>query len=277
VPSVRLNPRINFFATYDELAGWLGEWVRRFGLHCVLARHPPTVITRTIPWANQAAVARLLRENRKVVLRLESVDTDVPNVNYLAEKNPGMLSIHLPYLSQEGLRYGDLGTGTEDRIALRTWRALGRDFLDRTEGGLWGLFPRPGGTGPTFDAKFRYGPEAAEWQRAGVPLRGAGSDTWYVPQPRSKKAVGSRKRIRDPLLPCLFGDPGALLDRSWLSAAAVALARRVYDEGDFAALPVLADALEEAGCTRADLLGHLRGPGPHLRGCWAVSLVLGVG
>jgi hypothetical protein len=40
-------------------------------------------------------------------------------------------------------------------------------------------------------------------------------------------------------------------------------------------LAVLADALEEAGCTDAELLGHLRGPGPHTRGCWAVDAVTG--
>ena len=40
-------------------------------------------------------------------------------------------------------------------------------------------------------------------------------------------------------------------------------------------LAVLADALEEAGCTEADILGHLRGPGPHVRGCWVVDLILG--
>ena len=39
--------------------------------------------------------------------------------------------------------------------------------------------------------------------------------------------------------------------------------------------PVLADALEDAGCTNADLLAHCRGPGPHVRGCWAVDLILG--
>jgi hypothetical protein len=36
-----------------------------------------------------------------------------------------------------------------------------------------------------------------------------------------------------------------------------------------------ADALEDAGCTDSDLLGHLRSPGPHVRGCWTVDLVLG--
>jgi hypothetical protein len=37
----------------------------------------------------------------------------------------------------------------------------------------------------------------------------------------------------------------------------------------------LADALEDAGCTDADILSHLRSPGPHVRGCWALDLLLG--
>jgi hypothetical protein len=62
------------------------------------------------------------------------------------------------------------------------------------------------------------------------------------------------------------------------------LARAAYEnrrlpEGtlDPTRLALLADALEDAGCTDAGLLGHLRGPGPHVRGCWAVDLVLGKG
>jgi hypothetical protein len=43
---------------------------------------------------------------------------------------------------------------------------------------------------------------------------------------------------------------------------------------DAAGLAVLADALEEAGCTSEDILAHLRGPGPHARGCWVLDLVL---
>ena len=46
-------------------------------------------------------------------------------------------------------------------------------------------------------------------------------------------------------------------------------------ELDPARLAVLADALEDAGCTDADILGHLRGPGPHVRGCWVIDLLLG--
>ena len=42
------------------------------------------------------------------------------------------------------------------------------------------------------------------------------------------------------------------------------------------AMPILADALEEAGCANEEILGHLRGPGPHTRGCWVVDLLLGL-
>jgi hypothetical protein len=44
---------------------------------------------------------------------------------------------------------------------------------------------------------------------------------------------------------------------------------------DFGAMPILADALHDAGCDNADILDHCRGPGPHVRGCWVVDLVLG--
>jgi hypothetical protein len=69
---------------------------------------------------------------------------------------------------------------------------------------------------------------------------------------------------------------------AWNSGTVVRLARAAYDDrllpaGTF--LPdrvaVLADALEEAACTNADILGHLRGPGPHVRGCWCVDLLTG--
>jgi hypothetical protein len=65
--------------------------------------------------------------------------------------------------------------------------------------------------------------------------------------------------------------------RQWVAAndgIARKLAEVIYDQGRFSDAPILADALEEAGCVAAGLLDHLRGPGPHIRGCWAVDLVL---
>jgi hypothetical protein len=79
------------------------------------------------------------------------------------------------------------------------------------------------------------------------------------------------------LLRCVFGNPFRPLafDPAWRTPTAVALAEATYAARDFAGLPVLADALEDAGCDAAELLAHLRGPGPHARGCWALDAVLG--
>jgi hypothetical protein len=67
----------------------------------------------------------------------------------------------------------------------------------------------------------------------------------------------------------------------WQTPEVVALAQAAYDQRllpschlDQARLAVLADAIEDAGCADADLLGHLRAPGPHVRGCWALDLLL---
>jgi hypothetical protein len=74
-------------------------------------------------------------------------------------------------------------------------------------------------------------------------------------------------------------DPGWL---SWHGSTIPKLARAIYDERalpsshlDNTRLAILADALEDAGCTDPDLLGHCRSPGPHVRGCWVVDLLLG--
>lgn len=61
----------------------------------------------------------------------------------------------------------------------------------------------------------------------------------------------------------------------WQDDTIPKLAQVIYDERAFDRLPVLADALKEAGCTDADILAHCRGPGPHVRGCWVVDLLLG--
>jgi hypothetical protein len=62
---------------------------------------------------------------------------------------------------------------------------------------------------------------------------------------------------------------------SWNDACVVKLAEAIYDGLAWDRLPVLADALEEAGCTDAHVLNHCRQPGEHVRGCWAVDLLLG--
>jgi hypothetical protein len=75
----------------------------------------------------------------------------------------------------------------------------------------------------------------------------------------------------------IFGNPfrPVSFDPAWRTETAVALARQMYESRDFSAMPILADALQDAGCDSDDILLHCRGPGPHARGCWVVDLVLG--
>jgi len=61
----------------------------------------------------------------------------------------------------------------------------------------------------------------------------------------------------------------------WLTSPVVTLAATMYESREFTPMPILADALEEAGCDNPDVLTHCRGPGPHVRGCWVVDLILG--
>jgi hypothetical protein len=80
------------------------------------------------------------------------------------------------------------------------------------------------------------------------------------------------------LVRCIYGPnpftPPAFPD-SWRTESAVSLARTAYNTRNFTLLPILADALEEAGCDHADILSHCRDPkGTHARGCWVVDLVL---
>jgi hypothetical protein len=65
------------------------------------------------------------------------------------------------------------------------------------------------------------------------------------------------------------------IEPAWLTSTVVSIARRAYDERDFAALPVLGDALEEAGCGHQDVLRHCGEPRGHVRGCWVLDLLTG--
>ncbi|WP_232069588.1 hypothetical protein [Gemmata massiliana] len=75
----------------------------------------------------------------------------------------------------------------------------------------------------------------------------------------------------------IFGNPfrPVAFSPSWRTATAITLAAQMYESRDFGAMPILADALQDAGCNSAEVLDHCRGDGPHVRGCWIVDLVLG--
>jgi hypothetical protein len=61
---------------------------------------------------------------------------------------------------------------------------------------------------------------------------------------------------------------------AWADGTVPRIAKEIYHERSFASLPVLADALEDAGCPTHTILSHLRSPGPHVRECWALDLIL---
>jgi hypothetical protein len=63
--------------------------------------------------------------------------------------------------------------------------------------------------------------------------------------------------------------------QTWNNRTIPKLARTIYDERRYDIMPILGDALEDAGCGDAQILDHCRGAGPHVRGCWVVDLILG--
>jgi hypothetical protein len=95
-----------------------------------------------------------------------------------------------------------------------------------------------------------------------------------------KKAAEAERVERKKLIPLIreaFGNPfrPITLDSTWLGPKALTLAQQIYHDRAFDRLPALADTLQQAGCDDAEILAHLRGPGPHVLGCWALDLILG--
>jgi|SRR5579872_2179975 len=105
--------------------------------------------------------------------------------------------------------------------------------------------------------------------------------------------TSSSERLRRDKLPMLLTDPSLYkngislirdifgnpfrpitLNPSWLSSTVLALATGIYEEKAFDRMPILADALQDAGCDNQDILNHCRQPGVHVKGCWVVDLLL---
>jgi hypothetical protein len=87
---------------------------------------------------------------------------------------------------------------------------------------------------------------------------------------RANQSQLLREIVGNPFRPVII-TPEVL---AWAGGTVVKMAQAIYGERRFGELPVLADALEDAGCTDAAILAHCRGPGEHFRGCWVVDLLL---
>ncbi len=112
--------------------------------------------------------------------------------------------------------------------------------------------------------------QALAWQA--YPDAGARAERQVAERAEAEvQAVLFRDVIGNPFRPL------PVIEESWLTwneATVRRMAEAIYRERGFGDLPVLADALAEAGCTAEDLLEHLRSPELHTRGCWILDLLL---
>jgi hypothetical protein len=126
--------------------------------------------------------------------------------------------------------------------------------------------------------------QAADWVASAIS-RQAIADPHDGDSDDACEAIWHFKMFRAcPLFRDIFGNPfrPVAIFPAWKSQTVVSLAQAAYEQRELPAatldptrLAVLADALEDAGCTQAGILNHLRGPGPHVRGCWVSDLLLG--
>jgi hypothetical protein len=77
------------------------------------------------------------------------------------------------------------------------------------------------------------------------------------------------------ILDCVFGIPfrPLTINPNWLTSTVLALAQGIYSEKAFDRMPILADALQDAGCDNEEILQHCHRPSEHVRGCWVVDLL----
>lgn len=86
-----------------------------------------------------------------------------------------------------------------------------------------------------------------------------------------------RRAFQADLLRCIFGNPfhPVTILPEWRTGAVIALAQQMYESRDFSAMPILADALMDAGCSDEAILAHCRGNTPHRRGCHVIDALTG--
>ena len=139
--------------------------------------------------------------------------------------------------------------------------------------------------GPVFDTLERCGEPK---EGSPTPLRKAMAAICFASKLTIRKVISQlacllghpvcedRKEDNVGILRDIFGNPFCPVTCSpdWRTETVLSLARQMYKARDFSAMPILADALQDAGCESDEILNHCRGPGPHVRGCWAVDLLL---
>ena len=143
-----------------------------------------------------------------------------------------------------------------------------------------------------FNVAFDVGPELAD--RMDESLNSLARAAWAaseachpdelaesVAEEAARAAEAARMPDESPtqaaLIRDIFGNPfrPVTLGPAWLTSTVTALAKQMYDTRDFSAMPILADALQDAGCEDEQVLSHCRSVGSHVRGCFVVDACLG--
>jgi hypothetical protein len=123
---------------------------------------------------------------------------------------------------------------------------------------------RAGGTGATKSA-------AEVARHAADPAWDARAAARAVAWKKGATRYALSNHLRDIFNP--FRD--APFDPEWLTSTVLAMASYASDSGHFSALPILADALQDAGCEDEEVLTHCRGDAIHVRACWVIDAILG--
>jgi hypothetical protein len=181
--------------------------------------------------------------------------------------------------------------GSEMPEGVRQWVDLANAYLDhedRQASAEWLLFPPRAEVFAAFRTAYERGSPEHQQKLAAAQDVFHGRDYYcyeeylldedensitYTGPVYEAESTAHCEIIRD-----IFGNPfrPVVFAPEWRSQTAVCLAKQMYESRDFSAMPILADALQDAGCENDEILKHCRDPKQdHVRGCWVVDLVLG--
>lgn len=173
-------------------------------------------------------------------------------------------------------RFADGLEITDDRYAVVEYRSEGAAFALERAAQTEGIADWADESEPLSNLRGRV--DASHPLRVSAAYLANALLTLGTTEPYDPSLRGYSRCLAVAPLWCVFGNPFRSLrfDPLWRTERAVALARQMYDSRAFGAMPILADALQIAGCEDENVLSHCRDTSAtHVRGCWVVDLVLG--
>lgn len=104
-------------------------------------------------------------------------------------------------------------------------------------------------------------------------------DAWMQYNQSRSQLAASEEAAQCEIVRDIQGYPEVtvMFDPEWRTSTAVAMARGFVESRDFSAMPILADALQDAGCEDPEILEHCRAEKPHFRRCWVIEMILAKG